>query len=197
MSLVEFLGAGSTTAVAWAQYLVGIRRGPVHAGSLDRPREREWRVTQRGPRLSAEHEVDATEDELELLCRGIPADSLCKHLAVERLTNCETLATESLLRPELRFDEYVPRCIRPLKVAGQRHAYDRGDTASVEGIALDHKDRAAEPPGSDLTGPARSAQQTSPWEITIPCAPTGGAQPRGRVARAEDRPDRRVGPGPP
>jgi hypothetical protein len=94
------------------------------------------------PRLSTQHNVNASEEKLHL-GSGKFADTLGKHCFVQRYDLGHI--GDRVLRQTRRSSsqKYVAWSVRPSQIAGQRHAPHGSDPASVQGVPLDHHDRSS------------------------------------------------------
>ena len=130
-----------------------------------------------------------------LLGGSLPAHSSSAFRS--NVTICETLATESRGRPVVFPDRRTfpgaPAHFK-LLVSGTHTAVRRRLRFKASPCTITTGRRK---PGPDPTGAGRSAHQTSPWEITNPCAP--GRAPRRplRTCRPRWRPRRRPYSSPP
>jgi hypothetical protein len=107
------------------------------------PPESRWSAN-RGALLTAEDDINASQNEIELATRDF-ADSLSELLLVER--DDERHVCHGILRESSRArgQKNISRCVTPLEVTGERNAHDRTDATDIDRVTLNHQYRSPIP----------------------------------------------------
>ena len=113
----------------------------------------------------AEDDINACEDQVQLSFGEFP-DFTAKQSTIEG-NNLRNISNRVPWKPRrARRKQDITRSFRPSKVAGQWHADDCPDTASVESISLNYDDWSSKA-GAGTCRSGKFAQYTWPWAITI------------------------------